>query len=134
MLWAKLLAAPAIFKVALAGVLIAGVMGAAWGWQIKGKNNTIRSLTTERNDAIASGAACEVSKSQMEAAITKQNAEVKALKLKAERAQSAAAAAALRALQLGEATADDLRKPTSTVPPGDGAMNAWLKERFGGTQ
>lgn len=60
----------------------------------------------------------------------RQNAQIKDIATRARQAEAAAALATIRQIKDGEAAADALRQPTTTVPVGTQAMNRWLTERF----
>jgi hypothetical protein len=73
-------------------------------------------------------------RANLEAVNARQNAQIRDIATRARQAEAAAALATIRQLQDGEAAANALRQPTTTVPVGDVAMNRWLSERFGGVK
>jgi hypothetical protein len=66
------------------------------------------------------------------AELRRQNDAIGQFAEKAKADQAEAVLTAVRRLELGRASANLLRQPTTIVPPGHAAMNHWIEERFGG--
>lgn len=75
-----------------------------------------------------------INRDQLAGEVRKQNEAVGRLVLARKAEEQAAALAAVRVLSQAREDAAALRAPTSLVPPGEHAMNAWLQEHFGGSQ
>lgn len=76
----------------------------------------------------------EQNRMALEAEIDRQNARIRENATRARQAETAAALATLRMIKEGQAEADALRDPATTVPVGAEPMNVWLKQRFGGVK
>src|ERR1043166_1219354 len=103
-----LLAMPTWIKVAIGSVAVIGILQLRHHFEVRGLHKQITKLETSLKEERANnatlliqGADLKTSQAKAEAAINNQNAQIQALKLKAEQATSAAIAAALRAHRAG---------------------------------
>lgn len=138
LLLGKLLARP--------GAIVAILAVAGFGWiqfdhwrQVRGLESQIAAITQERDaetraklETQAALSDVTANRNQLAGEVRRQNEAIGLLSTKAKALESQATVSALRAIEAGKTKADALRAPTSTVPPGNAAMNTWLQERFGG--
>jgi hypothetical protein len=68
---------------------------------------------------------------RLKATIAEMNARLDTMNARARQIESAANLRVARALRAGEEAAAALRAETTRVPPGNEAMNSWLRERLG---
>lgn len=137
---AKLLARPAV---------LIGIVGAlAFGIREFVHWREVRSLTAEnarevavrqqethaKLEALAALANVQRDNTALRSKFDEQNLAIENLQRARTAEQRAAALEAVRALQRGREEAEALRQPTTTVRPGNAAMNEWLRERFGGVK
>jgi hypothetical protein len=136
--WAtKLLARPMLLAGLLAGVL-AGVSTIHHRIVVDGgMRKTITSLQQDiaSHDVTIATLHRDIAQERLNvgtltARVREQNNAIALMQLRATEADTAASLAAVRAFNQGRSAADALRAPTTTVAPGDAAMNGWLVERF----
>lgn len=132
----KLLARPAL----LAGVVGLSIFGIR-EWQHHREANDFRAEISRqqglfdaehirRLDTLTALQGSQQTVLTLQADITKQNAAIASLQTQMRAKELEAGLAATRAFTKGQAAAEALRQPTSTVKPGNEAMNVWLAERF----
>lgn len=133
---AKLLARPALL-VGLASLIAMGWLQFSHSREVKklkAEISTTHKALSETRVALAEHQAAlsdvSANRDMWLARVREQNNAIELLHIKAKANQAAAVSAAVRKLQAVRESADELRAPTSKVPPGDVAMNEWLKERF----
>ena len=137
-----LLAMPTWIKVAIGSVAVIGILQLRHHFEVRGLHKQITKLETSLKEERANNATLliqvadlKTSQAKAEAAINNQNAQIQALKLKADQATSAAIAAALRAQRAGEAVSAALRHNTPTpeqprISPGVEGQNQWFAQLF----
>lgn len=132
----KLLARPALFAGVL-GVIVFGVREFQHHREVNAfKIEITRQIglyQQERAQRLeASLALSDVSRNRdaLASELRRQNDAIGALATKAKAEQATAVLAAVRELQRGQAASEALRQPTTAVPPGAEALNAWLAQRF----
>ena len=115
--------------VVMVGIVAAALTGALW---IQSNRNEKERLKAEAaiSELRAQIGTLTASGEKMAGEIQNQNHEIDRIEAKAKQIATNASLAAIRQIQQGQAAADALRAPTSTVPPGANEMNAWLRERL----
>ncbi len=130
-------ALPTWVKVGAAcGLIIAGLEVKHW-WETRDlKRDLVKQeqLLKETQEAAAAQAIQLQQEAQnrqlLEEANARQNERINSIAARARQAEAAASLATMRALKEGQDAADALRDKDTTVPVGEQAMNAWLKQRF----
>lgn len=132
-----LLGMPTWVKAAIAGAALLGLLQVRHWWEVRGLEKQIATLTDERDAERTANAALRVSLSEvqanrdtLESRLREQGRAIELLQVTAKAAESKAALASARAIAAGRKASEALRAPTTSVPPGHGAMNEWLRIRF----
>jgi hypothetical protein len=135
--WLFVKALPTWVKVGAACGLLLGVMQTVNWWNNRDLKRDLakqQQLLKETQEAAARTAVDlqreSDNRANLEAVNARQNAQIRDIATRARQAEAAAALATIRQIKDGEAAADALRQPTTTVPVGEKAMNVWLSERF----
>jgi septal ring factor EnvC (AmiA/AmiB activator) len=132
-------ARPAVLA-SIAGVVLLGFGGllAQDFFEDRGFRNEITRLQQELRNEVQANAglrlavsAHETSLEKLKATIAEMNARLDTMNARARQIESAANLRVARALRAGEEAAAALRAETTRVPPGNEAMNSWLRERLG---
>ena len=136
MVW--LLALPSWIKAAAVGVVIIGALQVAHWIKVRGLEKQMERL--EVNLPLEKAATADLriavsdvsaNRDKLESRLREQNSAIDNLQVRAKASESRAALLATRLLQVGTKQAEELRLPTTTVPPGHEAMNNWLQNRLG---
>ncbi len=113
----------------LIGIVAVALAGAMW-WQGNQHEKERLKAEAEMSELRAQVGTLQAGAAEMKGTVDKQNQEIDAIEAKARQIATNATLAAVRQMQQGQAAAEALRAPTTTVKPGADDMNAWLRERL----